>query len=46
MEWRPGSGNPTDYVGPRGAILNGQLWNDLEPFEEGVVDPEGFGRNT
>ena len=35
------SGNPTDCVGPRGPILDGQLLNDLEPFKEGMVDPGG-----
>ena len=39
MEWRPGSGNPTDYVGPRRPILDGQLLNDLEPFKKEMVDP-------
>ena len=35
------SGNPTDYVGPRGPFLDGQLLNHLEPFKEGVVDSGG-----
>ena len=33
------SGNPTDYVGPRRPILDGQLLNDLEPFKKEMVDP-------
>ena len=35
------SGNESEYVGPRGPILDGQLLNDLEPFKEKMVDTGG-----
>ena len=34
-------GNATDYAGPSGPILDGQLLNDLEPFKEGMLDLGG-----
>ena len=37
------SGNPGDYVGPQGSVLDGVLLRDLEPLKEGVVDPGGGG---
>ena len=35
------SGNPLDYGGPRGLVLEGQLLNDLNSLKEGTTDPGG-----
>ena len=36
------SGEPDAYVGPQGPVLNGFPLRELEPSQEGVVDPGGM----
>ena len=36
------SGNSTDYVGPRGPVLEGQLLNELDTLREGIIHPGGI----